>query len=342
MKLEEFTPQSELRVPETQIDGPKYPVYDAHAHFGKLLLGDDYASRYDTLEEVARFKSLGVKRIVNLDGFYGDDLDRMLEKTAPAGDFFRTFGSVDVTRLDEPGFESYVYKTIRDGKRKGISGLKFWKVIGLKYKDRQGRYIRPDDKRLDCIWQCAAEEKLPVLFHIADPIAFFKPVDRFNERYEELGGHPDWAFNSPGLYKYEQLMDMQYNLVASNPKTTFILAHVASSAENLAAAGKWLNELPNMNVDVAARLAELGRQPYTSGAFIEKYADRILFGTDALPHTGGMLHRCFYRYLETKDEYFPYDEKPNGRQGRWRIYGIGLSDDVLKKIYYENAERIIG
>ena len=143
MKLEEFTPQSELRVPETQIDGPKYPVYDAHAHFGKLLLGDDYASRYDTLEEVARFKSLGVKRIVNLDGFYGDDLDRMLEKTAPAGDFFRTFGSVDVTRLDEPGFASYVYKTIRDGKRKGISGLKFWKVIGLNTKTgRAGTYAR--------------------------------------------------------------------------------------------------------------------------------------------------------------------------------------------------------
>jgi len=342
MNLEDFNPVSELRVHKTEITMPKYPVYDAHAHFGKLLLGDDYADKYDTIEEMERFKSYGVRRIVNVDGFYGDDLDRMLEKTAPAGDFFRTFGCVDVTKLDDPSFENYVYKTIRDGKKKGICGLKFWKIIGLLLKDKNGRYIRPDDERLKCIWECAAEEKLPVLFHIADPIAFFKPIDRFNERYEELGKHPDWSFCAPELYKYDELMDMQYNMVASNPKTTFILAHIASCSEDLAAVGRWLDKLPNMNVDVAARLSELGRQPYTSKAFIERYCDRILFGTDSTPGTDGMLHRCFYRYLETLDEYFPYDPTPNGSQGRWRIYGIGVGDDILKKLYYENAERIIG
>lgn len=342
MLLEEFTPESELVVRETYVEKPKFPVYDSHSHWGRLLLGDDYPSAYDTKEVVENLKESGVAGICNVDGFWGDELDKMLAKTEESDGFIMTFSSVDVTRLYERGFESYVYKTIATAKSKGVKGLKFWKVIGLLYKNQDGTYLRPDDERLSCIWQCAAENNLPVLFHIADPVAFFKPIDRFNERWEELGAHPDWAFNAPELYKFDELMQMQYNLVKANPKTKFILAHVASYSENLAAVGKWLDELPNMSVDIADRIAELGRQPHTAKAFFEKYADRILFGTDMTPVCYKNKHKIYYRFLETNDDYFRYDETKNGKQGRWRIYGLGLSDDVLEKVYRKNFLNLIG
>lgn len=342
MQLEEYTPISELVVHETDIRHARLPVIDAHSHWGKLLLGDNYNTAYDTRAVVDALKSVGLKGIINVDGFWGDELDKMLAKTEESDGFIRTFSSVDVTRVEERSFETLVYRTIRDAKAKGVSGLKFWKVIGLLYRYSDGRYIRPDDERLSCIWQCAAEENLPVLFHIADPVAFFKQIDSKNERYEELNAHPDWAFNAPELYSFQQLMEMQYHLVASNPKTTFILAHVAGYSENLAAVGKWLDELPNLYVDIAERISELGRQPYTARRFLTKYADRILFGTDMTPTTDMIRHLIYFRFLETQDEYFRYDATENGKQGRWRIYGVDLSDDVLEKIYTRNIEKLIG
>ncbi len=340
MLLEDFIPQSELIVKETYIEKPRFPVYDSHSHWGRLLLGDDYPSAYNTKEVVESLKECGLAGICNVDGFWGDELDKILAKTEESDGFISTFSSIDVTRLYEKGFESHVYKTVRDAKAKGVKGLKFWKVIGLLYKNQDGTYIRPDDARLKCIWQCAAENSLPVLFHIADPIAFFKPIDRFNERWEELGAHPDWAFNAPDLYKFDELMRMQFNLVKSNPKTSFILAHVAGCSENLAAVGSWLDELPNMYVDIAERISELGRAPYTARAFFERYADRILFGTDMTPVDFAGRHRTYYRFLETFDEYFRYDSTQNGKQGRWRIYGIGVGDDVLEKVYRGNFQKL--
>ena len=342
MQLEEYTPFSELVVHETDVQHSRLPVIDAHSHWGKLLLGDNYCAAYDTTAVVNALKSVGLTGIVNVDGFWGDELDKMLAKTEESEGFIRTYSSVDVTRIWERDFETLVYRTIKTAKEKGVAGLKFWKVIGLAYKYPDGRFIRPDDERLRCIWQTAAEFKLPVLFHIADPVAFFKQIDANNERFEELHEHPDWAFNAPELYSFRQLMEMQFNMVKSNPATTFICAHVAGYSENLGAVGAWLDELPNMNVDIAERISELGRQPYTSRAFFEKYADRILFGTDMTPTTDMTRYKIYFRFLETKDEYFRYDWTPNGRQGRWRIYGIDLPDEILEKIYSKNLLRLLG
>ena len=342
MQLEEYTPVSELIVAETDVQRSRLPVIDSHSHWGKLLLGDNYNAAYDTRAVVEALKSVGLAGIVNVDGFWGDELDKMLAKTAESDGFIRTFSSVDVTRAGERDFETLVYRTIRTAKEKGVAGLKFWKVIGLLYRYPDGRFIRPDDERLGCIWQCAAEFGLPVLFHIADPVAFFKQIDASNERYEELNEHPDWAFNAPELYGFNELMEMQYRLVKSNPKTTFILAHVAGYSENLAAVGRWLDELPNMYVDIAERISELGRQPYTARRFFEQYADRILFGTDMTPTTDMTRHKIYFRFLDTRDEYFRYDATPNGRQGRWRIYGVDLPDEVLEKVYTKNIKRLIG
>ena len=183
---------------------------------------------------------------------------------------------------------------------------------------------------------------LPITIHIADPIAFFEPIDGRNERYEELCEHPDWSFNGPGLFSFQELMRQQENLMRSNPGTTFIVAHVGSCAENLGFVSEQLDRYPNMYVDLAARFAELGRQPYTAARFLEQYADRVLFGSDFDPVDLG-TYDISYRFLETKDEYFDYN--PDGvipTQGRWKICGVGLSSDALKKIYHDNALRLLG
>ncbi len=342
MRLEDYHPISRLSVPAHEVPLPRFPVIDVHTHFGALLLGPNYPELYDTGEAVARLRDCGVCRVVNLDMGWGKERGRMLRKIEGYEDFFLLFGTVPVEQFSEPDFETTVYRSIRDGVSEGMRGLKLWKPIGLGLRDRDGSYLRPDDPRLGVIFRTAAEFQLPVLFHIADPIAFFDPTDEKNERYEELREHPDWSFADPKFYRFDQLMQMQENLIAANPDTTFIIAHFGSCSEDLARVGRWLDRYPNMYVDIAARISELGRQPYTARAFLEKYSERVLFGTDHgapdLP-----LHPTYYRFLETFDEYFnpqgPDPEAPN--QGRWYIYGVGLSDKALQNIYFENARKLL-
>ncbi len=319
---------------------PRFPVIDVHAHFGRLLLGEDYESRYDTAAAVAAMKARGLTGVVNLDGENGAYYERMLRKTEGYEDFFHTFGNVDLTRFEEPDFDRHVYATIRRQQSLGMEGLKFWKILGLGIRGRDGRYLRPDDARLSVIWQTAAELSLPVLIHIADPPAFFRPADCENERYTELRAHPDWSFCGEGLYRFEALMEMQEALLAGNPQTTFIVAHCGSYSENLAAVGRWLDAYPNMNIDIADRINDLGRQPYTARAFFRRYRDRILLGTDMTPLDADR-YPIYYRFLETFDEYFDYSTAPEPPQGEWKICGIGLEDDVLEDIYRKNAERLL-
>ena len=341
MLLQDYRPQSRLVVKKTDVPMPKFPVFDVHTHFGKLIMGDCFDELFDAKAVVASMKAHGITHAVNLDLSFGQTRQRVLKKLEGTGDFFVHFGSVDVARFEEPGFERMVYQSIVDGVRIGMRGLKLWKPIGLGYQDKNGRYLRPDDERLHCIFQTAAEFKLPVLFHIADPVAFFYPVDVHNERYEELCGHPDWSFADPKFYRFEELMKMQEHMIAENPDTTFIIAHGGSYSENLGQVAQWLDRYPNMNIDIAARISEFGRQPYSAKVFFEKYYDRILFGTDFTP-VDEVFHPVYYRFLETDDEYFsPTDRDGDPGQGRWNIYGIQLSDRALEHIYHKNAERIL-
>ena len=335
--LDAYRPKSQLVTPQTPVSQPAFPVFDAHMHFGEMPMGPDYPSLYDIDETVAALKAKGVFGVVNLDGGWGAELRRMLDVIGPHNDYISIFGTVPLERFEEPGFETLVYQTLRDSMAEGVRGLKFWKNLGLVIRDAQGRYLRPDDPRLCPVWQAAAEFHLPIVIHLADPVAFFDPLDVYNERYEELVCHPDWHFHGQGRYTFETLMACQEAVIAENPKTTFVVAHVGSYAENLRQVAQWLDAYDNMFVDIAARVAELGRQPYASKAFFEKYADRILFGTDASP-IGMDMYETTYRFLETRDEYFSY----GGGQGRWNIYGLGLAPDVLAKIYSGNAKRVLG
>ncbi|HSQ54773.1 MAG TPA: carbohydrate-binding family 9-like protein, partial [Gemmata sp.] len=179
----------------------------------------------------------------------------------------------------------------------------------------------------------------PVVIHIADPAAFFTPLDRFNERWHELNSNPNWLFADQQRFpKRQELLDQLHRVIAKHPKTTFINTHFGNNAEDLASVADKLDKYPNMYVDIDARISELGRQPYTTRKFILKYQDRVMFGTDTTPRRDA--YRVYYRLLETEDEYFDCAASHH-RQGFWNIYGINLPPDVLDKIYRRNAERVL-
>ena len=340
--LKDYKPVPELVVSEHLITKPKFPVFDFHTHMGKLLLGPDYAKRYDSSEYLKKLNEKGIYKIVNLDGFWGDDLLDMVKKTKGFEEEIINFMWLDIDKMDEENFTGYVTTLIQECHRKGIKGIKMWKDISLYKRDKYGRPFRTDDSRLTCVYDLAAKLKLPILVHIGDPTAFFKPVDFHNERYDELCSNPEWQFGDSSKYlRFEELLQMQENMIKNNPATVFVVAHVGSYAENLEYVSEQLSKYPNMYVDIAARIAELGRVPYSAREFFIRHQDRILYGSDCSPIDLDM-HNTTFRFLETFDEYFAYgneDDVPG--QGRWNIYGIGLPDEVLEKIYNKNAERIV-
>ena len=344
--LKDYNPKSMLTVKETVVLKPKFPVFDAHIHIGALQmkgLGDPiFGEPEDIGHVVENLKEAGVFGVINLKMFWGQPLKEHLEFLKGYEDFIHTFASVDIRRFEEPDFPEYVDNLLKGFKSMGINGLKLWKNIGCGIIDSKGKYIRPDDDRLRPIWEAAAKYKLLVLFHIADPKAFFTPVDEKNEYYEALVEHPEWIFCGGGHHSFEELMEAQDNLLARNPDTLFVIPHVGSNGEDLGWVGGQLDKHPNMYIDIAARLNLLGRQPYTAREFFIKYQDRILFGTD---YGGAEDVQTFfaehYRFLETFDEYFRPIESWGWGQGRWNVYGLGLPDEVLKKLYSENALNLL-
>jgi predicted TIM-barrel fold metal-dependent hydrolase len=225
--------------------------------------------------------------------------------------------------------------------RRGAQGLKVWKPFGLRVVDHRGERVAVDDPRLDPVWSAAADCRVPVTIHVADPVAFFRPLDRNNERYELLREHPEWHVPSPPFPPFERVVEELASLVARHPRTVFIGAHVGCYAENLAWVGDLLDRCPNIHVDLAMRLDELARQPYTARRFLVRHADRVLFGAD-LPADASM-YRVYYRFLETGDEHFPGPCGDAERPGcHWPLTGLALPADVLRAVYYGNAARLLG
>ncbi len=337
--------------PDTELCGeihtgikPRFPVIDMHAHFGALLFGDAYEEAYDTAEVVENLRRAGIRRITSLELEWEAGFERLMKKLEPSGGFVVPVGSVDISKATQQNFESLVYRQLRDLKAKGCRALKLWKNMTLYGERYFGRSLALDSPYYQPIWQACAEEGLPIIIHIADPPCFFKPIEPANEHYHCLRMHPEWSFCKPGIPSFEAHMRMQENVISGNPKTTFIVAHVGSYAENLPQVMCWLDTYPNMFIDIAARIDQLGRQPYTARRLFVEYADRVLFGTDFEARFDAQrtaeFYDTHYRFLETRDEYF---EHPFADMlGQWRIYGLGLPDDVLEKVYWKNAERILG
>ena len=341
LKLRDYLPRPALRVAEQRVERAARAAVDVHNHLGRWLTEDGDWAVTDVPRLLADMDAANLRAIVNLDGRWGDELEANLERydrRYPGR--FVTFCHLDWAETAAPGFGERLAQSLRRSLAAGARGLKVWKDLGLSLTDDRGELLLPDDVRLAPVWRVAAEAGAPVLIHTADPRAFFTPLDATNERLEELLVNPDWSFAHLGSGHYERLLEALEGLVAANPATTFIAAHVAGAAEDLDRVERWLGAYPNLFVDIAARIAELGRQPRRTRQLIVRHADRVLFGTDVFPPRLEE-YAIHFRFLETEDEHFAYslDEPPP--QGRWRISGLGLPGDVLDLVYAGNAERLI-
>ena len=328
LRLSDFAPCSQLKAAVHAIEKPRFPVIDYHNHLDSL----------DPRAVLRIMDACDVERIVNITMQTGEAALATIGRFHHAApERFASIGWMDWSGIDRSDFIQLSLDRLERLAEHGVCGIKFWKDLGLTVRDGSGELLRIDDERLAPLFDKAAELKIAVMFHTADPDAFFTPIDRFNERYEELAAHPEWSFHGSPVSK-SALLAQRDRVIARHPRTTFVCAHMAESSENLRYVAGLLDSHPNLSVDISARAAELGRQPYTARHFFLQYADRIVFGTDLLPEIG--MYRLYYRFLETADEYFEYPSHAS-RQGRWNIYGIYLPDEVLRKVYRENALRLL-
>ncbi len=359
LALTDYEPRSMLHVKETQVARARYPVIDIHTHLSfsaknehgvSLSPERHYLASPDYLLPVMDRHNL--RALNNLTGGFGEGLIETVKKydQAHPGRFY-TFTEPSYNRFLEPDYPKIQAQAIHDAHSAGAKGLKILKTLGLYLRENitTGQLVKIDDPRFDPMWDACGQLNIPVAIHISDPVAFFTPTDRFNERYEELHRHPDWSFYDHDFPSNAELIEARNRVFARHPKTQFIALHVGNFAENLENVSQNMDRFPNMSVDIAARIGELGRQPRAARSFFEKYQDRILFGTDATPHGEEVpqqiyndeLYEIYFRFLETDDEYFNYAPSKIPPQGRWRIYGVHLTDSILKQVYLTNAARLL-
>jgi len=333
--LHDYDPQPKLHTTVHEVRRAKFPVIDVHNH-----VNDPRGVRGEEIppsEIVRRMDAANVKRIVVLTGMWGEKLQGFVDRMVkPYPDRFMVFAQMDWSKINDPDFSQEMVKQLDDAVGRGARGLKILKDLGLGVRDSSGKLIPVDDTRLDPVWEECGRLGIPVAIHTSDPEAFFTPVDKNNERYEELVSNPTWMFSGPNFPSKQTLLDQEHHVFAKHPHTIFIALHVANWPENLDAVSSWLDKYPNMYVEFGAREAELGRQPRRARKFFLDYQDRIMFGTDSEPAVD--MYANYFRWLETADEYFAYAGYPG--QGRWYIYGMELPDSVLEKVYNKNAERI--
>lgn len=333
--MTDYRPRPALVTPVHLIEKPKFPVVDVHCHW----------SLQQTPEQlIAAMDALGVTRAANLSGGWGDTLDQQLARFHDyAPDRLVIFATLDYDGLDEPGWGERTAEYLETMHARGVRGLKVWKNLGLTLRDATGELVKVDDPRLGPVWAKCGELKMPVLIHSADPSPFFEPTDQFNERWMQLQRHPDWSFYGPQFPPKADVLTQRDRMIARHPETTFIGAHVGDDAEDLAASAARLDAMPNFYCDFSGRVGELGRQPYAARRFLIDYQDRVLFGTDRYPGRPDQpRYTIYYRFLETADEHFDYYDNPFPPSGDWKIYGVFLPDEALRKIYGGNADRLLG
>jgi predicted TIM-barrel fold metal-dependent hydrolase len=355
LPLSAYRPRSELVTSAHVPDRARHPVLDAHTHLGRWL--SDWVGRAgqwlvgDVDEWLAAGEAVNVQGFVNLDGRFGDELEANLDRfdrSHPGR--FATFCHPDWSLLLEPDGPDRIAEDLQRSAGAGAAGVKVWKDLGLGIADTDGRLVLPDDPRLTPMWDAAAEAGLPVWWHVADPVAFFRPIDGRNEAYEQLLARPDWSFTDPRFPSFERLILAMERVVAGHPRTVFVAVHGGCYAENLSWVGRMLDQHQNFHIDIAARIAQLGRQPRAFRELVVRHPDRVLFGSDILPaipsgyaaDTGVReMYRRHFRFLETADEAFAHDSEEPSPAGRWTISGVELPDGALQAVYGGNTARLL-
>ena len=329
MPFEEYNPTSTLVVPEHPIKKAKFPFVDIHNHQFDMPVND-----LTTL--TAEMDSINMAFMINLSGFRGLYLQQCLKNVkATAPNRFGLFVNLDWEKIDEPNFVENNLQILRQAKADGAMGLKVYKGLGLTDTDNQGNRIAVDDPRIDPIWEECGRLGFPVLIHSAEPASFWKPKDKYNERWLELKQKPSRYRDPSKVPSFESILAEQHRVFEKHPNTTFINAHMGWMGNDLQRLGEHLDRYPNVVTEIGAVLAELGRQPRRARRFLVDYQDRVLFGKDAYNVSE---YYTYFRVLETDDEYFDYYRK---RHAFWKMYGLALPDSVLKKVYYKNALRIL-
>jgi predicted TIM-barrel fold metal-dependent hydrolase len=291
----------------------------------------------ERLDQLIRdMDNLNLRILVNLSGRSGERLKRVVgNMKGRYKNRFAIFANISYSGIDDPDYGQRAAAQLAEDVRNGAQGLKLYKNLGLTLKDSSGRRVTVDDPRFDPVWEMCAKLGIPVLIHTGEPWSFFQPHDRFNERWLELKLRPRRARPPDRYPSWETVMGEQHNLFAKHPKTIFISAHLGWLGGNLAELGRLLDRLPNMYTEIAAVLAELGRQPRFARQWFIRYQDRVMFGKDSWRPNE---YPTYFRVLETADEYFDYYRKYHAF---WKMYGLDLPDEVLKKLYYKNALRVI-
>lgn len=329
VSFEEYDPRSMLQVPEHPVTRARFPFVDVHCHLWGPMLAPDKVD-----EVVRQMDELNMAVMVNLSGGSGDRLRQVVAalKTRYA-ERFVVFASPSFDGIDDPAYPTRTADQLTADVRDGAQGLKIFKNLGLSVNDSQGARVPVDDPRFDPLWARAGELGIPVLIHTGDPAAFWLPNDRHNERWLELKERPNRK--REGEPTFDQLITEQTNVFRKHPKTRFVGAHFLWLAHDLDRLGGLMDEIPNMMIELGAVIYDPGRQPRRAAAFFEKYQDRILMGKDVW---APVEYHTYFRVLETADEYFPYYRK---RHAFWRLYGLDLPDTILRKVYFENALRLI-
>ncbi len=330
LTIEEYEPKSTLVTKQHILERAKYPFIDIHSHHPNPT-----PESVDKL--IAGMDSMNLRILVNLSGGTGEHLRRNVEvMKGRYPNRFAVFANLNYENLNSPGYGQRAAARLADDvKKNGAQGLKIFKNFGMDLKYANGQRVKVDDPEFDPVWEKCAELKIPVLIHIAEPSAFFETADKTNERWLELQQFPGRARPPEKYPPFETLIAERNRMFGKHPKTNFIAAHLAYHGNDLERLGKLFDAYPNVYVDIAAVLAELGRQPYSSHDFLVRYQDRVLMGKD-IYDVGE--YKWYFRSLETRDEYFEYYRK---RHAFWRIYGFQVPDEVLKKIYYKNALKLV-
>ncbi|NLK08620.1 MAG: amidohydrolase [Firmicutes bacterium] len=333
----EYQPRSQLVTKETLVTKSKYPSIDGHNHLRRIVNDPTATNNY-----IVDMEACGVQAVVDLDGGWGETLQNRIDIYRKYPGKVHVFCHIDFSTINEANFACEAVKSLEDSVNKGAKGLKIFKNLGLGVKVRNSEYLPIDTPKLDPVWARCGELGIPVLMHTGDPVAFFTPLDKYNERLRELADHPHWAFEGNEYYSKAELLNQRNRVIERHPNTTFIGAHIANAPENLELVKQWLDEFPNLYVDTSARLSELGRQPYTARQFFIDYQDRIIFGTDgnAMGQSITRMYQLHWRFFETYDEYFDITDS-HKVQGDWRVYGLGLPDLVLEKIYFRNILKLL-
>lgn len=331
MDFEEYDPPSALVVPEHHITKAKFPFVDIHNHQFRM-------PTMDLKELIVEMDKMNMAVMNNLSGRGRGSTEHLQNSLKNVKEHypnrFLIFTNVDFDGMDNPDWTKNAVAQLEADVKMGAVGLKIYKSLGMFNRDSKGNRISINDPRIDPVWAKCGELGIPVLIHAADPKQFWQPIDNQNERWLELKTHPGRRHDNDPV-KWETIIAEQHDIFRKHPKTKFINAHLGWYGSDLRKLGELMDKFPNMYTEIGAVIAELGRQPRTAKAFLTKYQDRVLFGKDSwVPDE----YETYFRVLESEDEYFPYHKRYHAF---WKMYGIGLPDDVLKKIYYKNAISLI-